>query len=343
MRNCFKPGKVWLDTEGKRIQAHGGSVIYVDGTYYWYGENKEKTTGDNGIWHWGVRLYSSNDLYNWKDEGLILHPDTEDEKSPIHPRSLMDRPHIIYNEKNKQYVMWIKIMGEPQFMTVAISDTIKGPFKVVGTVYPCDISSGDFDLVKDENGKAYIIFEQVHTSIIVADLTDDYLNVTGNFTRHFKRERPPFVREAPAHFEKDGKHYLFTSGTSGYLPNPTEVAVTDDLHGEWTELGDPHVNDPKGDSFCSQITSVFKVPHKDLYIALADRWVPSLVERDDINGHKLFDTLFDPNTPEPKKEKVRELFRSVASNTSEADYVWLPVEWQDGKPVLRWYDEWTID
>lgn len=151
------------------------------------------------------------------------------------------------------------------------------------------------------------------------------------------------MREAPAHFFKDGKHYLFTSGTSGYLPNPTEVAVTGDLHGDWTELGDPHINDPKGDSFCSQITSVFKVPHKDLYIALADRWVPSLTERDDINGHKLFDTLFDPKTPEPEKEKVRELFRSVASNTSEADYVWLPVEWQDGKPVLRWYDEWTID
>ena len=45
MGNAFYPGRVWLDTEGKRIQAHGGSVMYVDGTYYWYGENKEKTTG----------------------------------------------------------------------------------------------------------------------------------------------------------------------------------------------------------------------------------------------------------------------------------------------------------
>ena len=43
--NCIRPGQVWLDTNGKRIQAHGGSVIYVDGIYYWYGENKEFTTG----------------------------------------------------------------------------------------------------------------------------------------------------------------------------------------------------------------------------------------------------------------------------------------------------------
>ena len=49
----FRPGRVWLDTEGKRIQAHGGSVLYLDKTYYWYGENKEKTDGISDIWHWG--------------------------------------------------------------------------------------------------------------------------------------------------------------------------------------------------------------------------------------------------------------------------------------------------
>ena len=35
--------------------AHGGSILYVDGTFYWYGENKEKSKADSGIWHWGVR------------------------------------------------------------------------------------------------------------------------------------------------------------------------------------------------------------------------------------------------------------------------------------------------
>ena len=50
--NAFYPGRPWLDTSGNRIQAHGGSVFYRDGVYYWYGENKEKTDGTNGIWHW---------------------------------------------------------------------------------------------------------------------------------------------------------------------------------------------------------------------------------------------------------------------------------------------------
>ena len=46
--NSIRPGQVWLDTNGNRIQAHGGSIIYVDGVYYWYGENKEKTRSGTG-------------------------------------------------------------------------------------------------------------------------------------------------------------------------------------------------------------------------------------------------------------------------------------------------------
>lgn len=49
LNHTFYPGKIWLDTEGKRIHAHGGSVMHINGTYYWYGENKEKTTGENDI------------------------------------------------------------------------------------------------------------------------------------------------------------------------------------------------------------------------------------------------------------------------------------------------------
>lgn len=105
---AFYPGQTWLDTEGKRIQAHGGSVIYVDGIYYWYGENKEKTDGKNGIWHWGVKCYKSTDLYNWEDCGIIIPPEPDDINSSLHPTKCVDRPHIIYNKKTKKYVSLAK-------------------------------------------------------------------------------------------------------------------------------------------------------------------------------------------------------------------------------------------
>lgn len=126
MYNSIRPGQVWLDTEGKRIQAHGGSVMYLDGTYYWYGENKEKTTGKDDIWHWGVRCYTSKDLYNWEDKGLIIPPETADPTSSIHPTSMMDRPHIIYNKDTKKFVCWLKIMNrdDSQSETILTADNI---------------------------------------------------------------------------------------------------------------------------------------------------------------------------------------------------------------------------
>jgi hypothetical protein len=37
---AIKPGVLWMDADGKRINAHGGCVIFYEGIYYWYGEEK---------------------------------------------------------------------------------------------------------------------------------------------------------------------------------------------------------------------------------------------------------------------------------------------------------------
>ena len=101
MKNqAIYPGKVWLDTNGNRIQAHGGSIMYIDGVYYWYGENKEKTDGVNGIWHWGVKCYSSTDLYNWEDRGIIIPPEPGDPTSSLHPESCMENKEICMLDEN---------------------------------------------------------------------------------------------------------------------------------------------------------------------------------------------------------------------------------------------------
>lgn len=240
--NCFKPGKSWLDTNGKPIQAHGFSVFYDEkaGLYYWLGENKEKTTGKNHIWHWGVRLYASRDLYNWEDRGLIIPPTPDDLDSPLHPTYCMDRPHFLYCEKTGKYVMWLKIMaGEiSQFFSIMEADRLEGPYTYVHKVYkPLKMDSGDFALHADnETGKAYVFFERPHFQLICATLTDDYTGVTGEFSVHYDGLTPPMTREAPTFFERGGKKYLFTSGTSGYFPNPSKVCMFDDYHGKYIDL-----------------------------------------------------------------------------------------------------------
>lgn len=277
MYDAFYPGKTWLDTEGKRIQAHGGSVMYIDGTYYWYGENKEKTTGKDEIWHWGVRCYTSKDLYNWEDRGLIIPPEPEDPGSSLHPSSMMDRPHIIYNKRTGKYVCWLKIMNRDgsQTETVMTADNILGPYtKVREGLRPLDMSAGDFDLAVAPDGKAYYYFERVHSETICADLTPDYTDVTGYYSTHFPHTAPPYVREATAHFYRKGKHYLVTSGTTGYLPNPSEIAV-------------------------------------------ADRWVPGHMDWKYENYKKTFEQMFDPDYHGEINTEDYELDSSVDTSVAD--------------------------
>lgn len=347
MKNqAIYPGKVWLDTNGNRIQAHGGSIMYIDGVYYWYGENKEKTDGVNGIWHWGAKCYSSTDLYNWEDRGIIIPPEPGDPTSSLHPESCMDRPHIIYNKKTKKYVCWMKIMNKDSFQTqtetVMVANHILGPYtKVKEGLQPLGMNAGDFDLAVAEDGKAYYYFERVHSETICADLTEDYTDVTGYYSTHFPRKHPPYVREATAHFKRKGKHYLITSGTTGYLPNPSEVAVADTWHGPYKVLGNPHVGDESQTSFHSQISCIFKVEgKKDLYIACADRWLPQNMDKE----YPIYEEMFNSIYSEEEKEfDFSRMGEEPVQNTSIADYVWLPLRFDGDMVYIDWKDEWRIE
>ncbi len=354
MYHSFKPGQVWLDTDGKRIQAHGGSVIYIDDTYYFYGENKEKTNGENDIWHWGVRCYSSKDLYNWKDMGLIIPPEPDNPNSSLHPSSQMDRPHIIYNKETKKYVAWLKIMNKDgtQTETILTADRFLGPYtKIREGLKPLNMSAGDFDLAVAPDGKAYYYFERVHSETICADLTADYTDVTGYYSTHFTRHFPPYVREATAHFTRKNKHYLITSGTTGYLPNPSEIAVSETWHGPFTVLGNPHLEDYSNTSFHSQISSVFKVQNKkDLYIACADRWLPEHMDLKYSDYAPIYEAIFNPDSSMDAEEMRKKYPKNISGNTSIADYVWLPLRFEEpsnehpqGMVYIDWLDEWTLD
>jgi len=339
----IRPGQVWLDTKGRRIQAHGGSIITVGDTFYWYGEDKEKTLPGSGIWHDGIRMYQSKDLYNWEDVGVVLPPVYDDPENPMHPTQCVDRPHILFCEKTQTFVMWIKIMGKDgvQFQTIATAEQITGPYTVIKSFRPLGMSCGDFDLVVEPtDGKAYTYFERVHSELICADLTEDYTDVTGFYSTHFPQPHPPFVREAPAYFKRGRLHYLFTSGTTWYYPNPSEVACSMSYHGPWKVLGNPHPNDTEGTSYRSQISSVFKHPFKeDLYIALADRWLVDLPDTlPDIAD--AFDEASRAGDPE---KAVKALAGSTAANTSLADYVWLPIRFDGEMAYLDWHDEWRIE
>lgn len=355
MYDRIYPGKKWLDTAGKPIQAHGFSIFYneQEKLWYWYGENKEKTVGGrkNTVWHWGVRLYTSEDLYNWIDRGLIIPPQPEDLSSPLHPTYCMDRPHILYNPATGKYVAWLKIMaGEvSQFMSVLTADSFTGPYTFVNKICkPLDMDTGDFCLHRDEKtGKAYIWYERPHFQLICATLNDDYTDVTGEYSVHYDNLLPPDTREAPTYFERNGRKYLITSGTTGYYPNPSRVCVFDEYHGEYQDLGLICENDSSQTSFSAQFTSVIRLPGTDQYIACADRWMPQWyvkpMAKQIVSGMKRHFADYKPDLSPRKAEPLPGTLQTHTENTSVSRYVFLPIEWEGEKPVIRWRKEWKTD
>ena len=350
--NSIRPGREWLDTSGKPIQAHGFQVFYDEKSkrYIWYGENKETTKKGGTDWTRGIRWYTSSDLYNWEDQGLLIPP-AESLDEPLHPTYCVDRPHIIYCEATGKYVCWIKVMASEiaQFMTVLTADRFEGPYTTVRKIYnPLDMYTGDFALHADaETGKAYIWFERPHFQLVCATLTEDYTAVTGEYSVHYDDHLPPYTREAPTYFERGGKKYLFTSGTSGYYPNRSDVCVFDEYHGEYRSLGDPHIGDKRNISFSSQITCVLKLPGTERYIALADRWMPQwyvpLMAKQIISGMERHFKDYQPDKTPKRVEALPGELQKHNENTYRSRYVWLPIEWEVGKPVIRWRDEWKVE
>ncbi len=104
----FQPGKIWLDTDGNPIQAHGGGILYDQGIYYWFGENKDgETKLDPNISPWhrvdviGVSCYSSKDLLNWNYEGLVLPANPHRSRERFTPHQGIRTPQSNSQSQNR--------------------------------------------------------------------------------------------------------------------------------------------------------------------------------------------------------------------------------------------------
>jgi hypothetical protein len=307
-------GEKWLDTDGNMINAHGGGILYHDGTYYWYGEYK----GDSTYWNpkvpsWecyrteagGVSCYSSKNLVDWKFEGVVLPSDTLDEKSDLHYSNVLERPKVIYNDMTKKFVMWLHIDSHDYAKAaagVAVSDTPNGRFEYLGSMRPNDAMSRDMTLFKDDDGKAYHVYSsEENKTLYISLLTDDYLKPSGKFTRNFIDQS----REATAVFKRNGKYYILSSGCTGWDPNHTEYAVADSVMGQWKVMGDPCSGKDANITFYGQSTNVLKVAGKeDTYIAMFDKW----------NKTDLIDSR----------------------------YIWLPITFNGDSIDIAWQDQWDI-
>ena len=338
----FTPGEVWNDTDGKPINAHGGGILFHDGTYYWYGELKEGRTylpASNASWGGtrvvagGVSCYSSTNLLDWRNEGVALNSVADKPEHDLHCSKVLERPKVIYNKTTKQFVMWLHVDSENYAAArsgVAVSSSPTGPFHYLESFRPNagiwpqnatatdkkpgpknnlarDFAGGqmarDMTLFVDDDGKAYQFYaSEGNPTMHVSELTTDYLRPAGRYARIFVDRS----MEAPAVFKRGEKYYIIASGCTAWAPNAARSAVADSIWGPWKELGNPCCGDDANNTFHAQSTFVLPVQgKKDTFIFMADRW-------------KQWDL-------------------------QNSRHLWLPIEFDgDGKPTVSWQSSWSL-
>lgn len=283
----YYPGRIWLDTEGNPIQAHGGGILFDESsrTYYWYGEYKDGPTyhahkkGAARVDIIGVGCYSSKDLWAWKNEGIVLEAEEANETFDLHKSNVLERPKVIYNEKTGKYVMWMHIDDAnytKAAVGIAISDYPTGPFNYLHSKQPHGFDSRDMTIFKDDDGVAYIIYSSEDNSELhIGPLTEDYLDVTHVVRRILIGQH----REAPALFKYQGTYYMITSGCTGWAPNEALAHAAESIMGPWETMGNPCVGGNKmfrQTTFFAQGTYVFPLTGlPGSFIFIADRWNPA--------------------------------------------------------------------
>jgi len=271
----FRPGELWSDTDGVPINAHGGGFLFRDGTYYWFGEFKTEGPGGN-VANVGVSVYSSRDLYHWKNEGIALKV-SDDPSSDIVKGSVIERPKVLFNAKTGLYVMWfhLELKGKGYSAAragIATSKSATGPYTFVRDFRPDGEMSRDMTLYQDDDGKAYLITtSEENQTQHLSQLTDDYTDTTGHYTRIMAHK----ALEGEAIFKANGHYFYIGSHTTGWAPNPAYGAVADSLIGPWKEIGNPCRGEGAELTFGAQSTYVLPVAGKPgAFIFIADRWRP---------------------------------------------------------------------
>jgi len=277
------------DTDGNLLNAHGAGVMYYGGKYYLFGEIKKGTTWQVPNQNWedyrvpagGISCYSSADLKHWKYEGVALAPVKGQPESDIDTGKVIERPKVIYNDKTHQFVMWMHVDAKDYSYSqagVAVSNTPAGPYHYITSVKPNGQMARDMTLLKDDDGKAYLIYtSEQNNTMQVCLLSDDYLTPTKTYSRILVNRH----REGPALFKNEGKYYLITSDCTGWSPNAATYAVADNILGPYTEKNNPCMGEGANTTFQSQSTFVIPLKEKNTYLFMADRWNKTNLEQSD--------------------------------------------------------------
>ena len=163
--------------------------------------------------------------------------------------------------------------------------------------------SRDMTVYVDDDGRAYhITSSQENLTLLISELTDDYLDFTGKYIT----VAPGGQNEAPCIMKHGGRYWLICSGCTGWAPNEARMFTADNIWGPWKQLPSPFRGEatgyrdmPANKTFGAQGTYILNLGGNAVF--MADIWNPR--------------------------------------HLSESLHLWLPIGFDaNGVPVITWTD-----
>lgn len=347
------PGQEWPDRKGEHINAHGGGLLFHEGKYYWYGENRPARGFTTEV---GVEVYSSSDLMNWEDEGVALAV-SEEAGHDIERGCIMERPKVVRNPKTGKFVMLfhLELKGKGYAAArvgFAESDSPVGPFRFIRSLrpnagkWPTDFSRRDIRKAKKLKEADYKEWwtpewrEAIREGLLLAR------DVPGG----------QMSRDMTVYVDDDGKAYHIYSAEENLTLNLAEL--TDDYldyTGRYVRIAPGGQNEAptifKHDGVYWMITSGCTgwAPNEARMFKAASLWGPWEQLPSPFVGKDAKKSFHTQGTYIFKVEGTEDGFVFMADrwnpqSLKNSRHIWLPIDFEaDGTPVIRWVDSWSPD
>ena len=345
------PGQEWPDRKGEHINAHGGGLLFHEGKYYWYGENRPARGFTTEV---GVEVYSSSDLMNWEDEGVALAV-SEEAGHDIERGCIMERPKVVRNPKTGKFVMLfhLELKGKGYAAArvgFAESDSPVGPFRFIRSLrpnagkWPTDFSRRDIRKAKKLKEADYKEWwtpewrEAIREGLLLAR------DVPGG----------QMSRDMTVYVDDDGKAYHIYSAEENLTLNLAEL--TDDYldyTGRYVRIAPGGQNEAptifKRDGVYWMITSGCTgwAPNEARMFKAASLWGPWEQLPSPFVGKDAKKSFHTQGTYIFKVEGTEDDFVFMADrwnpqSLKNSRHIWLPIDFEaDGTPVIRWVDSWS--
>lgn len=348
----FQPGEIWKDTDGEQINAHGGGVLFHQGKYYWYGEYKISGKAGNKAMV-GVSCYSSVNLYDWQNEGIVLSVSKE-KKHLLQAGCIIERPKVIYNARTGKFVMWFhhELKGEDyrSAMTgVAVSNSALGPFDYKYSCNPNKMNIPQNMLIEE-----YDLLEEIAEETKPADISDEELKHGALMKRDL--EKGQMSRDMTLFVDHDNTAYHIHASEENSTLHISKLSEDyTEFTGEYIRVQPGEFNEApalfaRGDKYF-MITSgcTDRAPNAGRLLvadSIFGEWEyagnPFRGENSEISFNS--QSTYVIEVMDRKDSYIFMGDRWNPDNAIDGRYVWLPIRFDEkGLPYLKWHEKWSLN